>query len=203
MTGRYLAIAGNIGVGKSSLADFLCRRFHLKPFFEPNETNPFLDDFYKDMKRWGFHSQLYYLSQKFRMHHELSQCKETVVVDRTIFEDAEIFAKNLYRNGGIPKREYEVYRTLYQSILDVVEPPKLLIYLKCRLPAMRKRIAKRGRKMEKAIPDEYLKQLSNLYSRWIAGYNLSPVLIYETDTLDYLSDFIHQRDLMSKIEAYL
>src|SRR3989338_4384830 len=203
MTGRYIAIAGNIGVGKSSLLEFLCQRFGIKPFFERNATNPYLEDFYKDMKSWAFHSQIYFLSEKFKIHQELAKSTEAVVQDRTIFEDAEIFATNLYKTGFISEREFAVYQSFYQSIVRAIRPPDLLIYLKCNVGTMKKRVAKRGRAMEKTIPEDYLKQLNALYERWIKRYDLSPVLVYPTDKLDYLSDFIHQRDLMEQIEKYL
>lgn len=203
MTCRYIAVAGNIGAGKSSLVEFLCRHFGLKPFFEPNDTNPYLADFYKDMKGYAFYSQMYYLSQKFKMHRMLDGFKETVVQDRSVFEDAEIFATNLYRQGLISERDFQVYRNFYESIVATIRPPDLLIYLKCSLPTIKKRVAKRGRVIEKAIPDEYLRQLNKLYDRWTKRYKLSPIMVYPTDKLDYLSDFIHQEELLGQIAKYL
>lgn len=203
MAGRYIAIAGNMGVGKSSLVEFLCRHFGLKPFFEPNDTNPFLPDFYKDMKRWGFHSQMYFLSQKFKMHQDLGRMKETVVQDRTVFEDAEIFATSLYKQGYISERDFKVYKNFYHSIVDVIRPPDLLIYLKCSLPTIRKRIRKRGRAIEEGVADGYLKNLNTLYDRWIRRYKLSPVMVYPTHKIDYISDFIHKEELLRKIRKYL
>ena len=203
MSGRYIAIAGNMGAGKSSLVEFLCKHFKVKPFFEPNATNPYLDDFYKDMKAYAFHSQMYFLSQKFKMHQELAHSKEAVVQDRTIFEDAEIFATNLYKQGLIAERYFKVYKAFYQSIVRSIRPPDLLIYLKCSLPTIKKRVGQRGRAMEKKIPDEYLKQLNDMYNNWIKRYKLSPVMVYPTDRLDYLTDFIHKQDLLEKIAKHL
>lgn len=203
MTGRYIAIAGNMGVGKSSLVQFLCRHFKLKPFFEPNDANPYLDDFYKDMKAFAFHSQMYFLSQKFKMHQELAHCRETVVQDRTVFEDAEIFATNLYKQGFISERDFKVYKAFYKSIVQSIRPPDLLIYLKCTLPTIKKRISKRGRGMEKTIPDDYVKRLNTMYNQWIKRYKLSPVMVYPTDRLDYLTDFIHKQELLEKIAKHL
>lgn len=203
MAGRYIAVAGNMGVGKSSLVDFLCKHFGLKPLFEPNDTNPYLADFYQDMKGWAFHSQMHFLSQKFKMHQEIAAFQEPVVQDRTVFEDAEIFATNLHRQKFISDRDFKIYKTFYQSIVKAIRPPDVLIYLKCRVPTMKKRIAQRGRAMEKTIPDEYLKQLNELYERWIKRYTLSPVLVYPTDKLDYLTDFIHQQDFLQQIEQIL
>lgn len=203
MPGRYIAIAGNMGVGKSSLVEFLCKHFKLKPLFEPNDTNPYLEDFYKDMKAYAFHSQMYFLSQKFRMHHQLAKCERTVVQDRTLFEDAEIFATNLHRQGFISGRDFKIYRNFYHSIVKSIRPPDLLIYLKCSVPTIKKRVAKRGRGMEKAVPDDYLRGLNQLYNRWIKRYKLSPVMVYPTDQLDYLEDFIHKQDLLDKIAKHL
>lgn len=203
MTGRYIAIAGNMGVGKSSLVAFLCRHFNVKPFFEPNDESPYLEDFYKDMKAYAFHSQLYFLSQKFKMYFELAKQEETTILDRTIFEDAEIFATNLFKQGFISKRDFKVYKTFYASIVKTFRPPDLLIYLKCPLPIIKKRIAKRGRGMEGEIPDSYLKGLNKLYDQWIKRYKMSPVLVYPTDKLDYLSDFIHQQEFLDKIAKYI
>lgn len=203
MPSRYIAIAGNMGSGKSSLVEFLCRHFKLKPLFEPHDTNPYLKDFYQDMKAWAFHSQMYFLSQKFKMHQELNGATKAVVQDRTVFEDAEIFAANLHRQGLISDRDFKIYKNFYKSILKSIRPPDLLIYLKCTLPTVKRRIAQRGRGMEQKIPEEYVKNLSMLYDRWIKRYKLSPVVVYRTDRLDYLTDFIDRKDLLETIEKYL
>ena len=203
MSGRYIAVAGNMGVGKSSLVQFLCKHFKIKPFFEPNATNPYLEDFYKDMKAYAFHSQMYFLSQKFKMHQELAKFQETVIQDRTVFEDAEIFATHLHRQGLISDRDFKIYKNLYKSIVKSIRPPDLLIYLKCSLPAIKKRIAQRGRGMEQKVPDEYLARLNKMYNQWIRRYKLSPVMVYPTDHLDYLTDFIHKQDLLEKIEKHI
>lgn len=201
--GRYIAIAGNMGVGKSSLVDFVCRHFGLKPLFEPNDTNPYLGDFYKEMKKFAFHSQMYFLAQKFRMHRELGNSPETVVQDRTVFEDAEIFATNLYRQGFIAQRDFQVYWNFYQTIVQAIRPPDLLIYLKCSLPSIKKRVAKRGRAIENAVPDGYLRNLNALYERWIRRYKLSELMVYRTDKMDYVEDFIHKEELLKRIGRYL
>lgn len=203
MAKKYIAVAGNMGVGKSSLVQFLCKHFGLKPFFEPNDTNPYLEDFYKEMKQYAFHSQMYFLSQKFKMHQQLASFAETVVQDRTVFEDAEVFATHLYQAGHISDRDFKVYKTFYKTICQTIRPPDLLIYLKCTLPAIKKRIDKRGRTIEKNAPDDYVKKLNLLYDRWMKRYKLSDVMVYRTDKLDYLSDFIHQEELLGKIAKYL
>ena len=160
---RTIAIAGNMGTGKSTLVDFLSRTYGIVPFYEPNDENPFLPDFYHDMKRWAFHSQLYFLSSKFRMHQELDRMDGVVVLDRTIFEDAEIFATALHRMRKINSREWQTYWDLYRSILDAVRPPDLMIYLRCSMRTLRKRIRLRGRPMEQDISLSYLKHLDRLY----------------------------------------
>lgn len=203
MAKKYIAIAGNIGAGKSSMVDFLCSHFGLKSFFEPNATNPFLADFYADMKRWAFHSQMYYLTQKFRIHRELDSFPEPVIQDRTIFEDAEIFAENLYRQKIISNAEYDTYRSLYENILEAINPPDLLIFLECPVRVLKKRIAARGRESEKGIPDEYLSRLQRLYESWMKKYNRSPVIRMSTEKIDYLEDFIHRHDLLETIRRHL
>jgi len=200
---RFLAVAGNMGAGKSELVQFLCRRYGLKPFYEPNETNPYLVDFYADMKKWAFHSQIYFLTHKFRLHRELMADPGTVVQDRTIYEDAEIFCENLYRTGMIDARDYKMYRELFDSVTASLQPPDLMIFLKCPVPALKKRIARRGRAMEQTIPTEYLKRLNTLYDEWRGRYTLSPVIELATDKLDYLTNLVDRLDLFKQIERYL
>jgi deoxyadenosine/deoxycytidine kinase len=203
MATKYIAVAGNMGSGKSSLVDFLCRHYKLKPFFEPNDTNPYLPLFFKDMKRWAFHSQMHFLTHKFRIHQELDRCPGTVVQDRTIYEDAEVFATNLHRIGCMSKDEFRTYKDLYKTMLDVINPPDILIYLECPLKTLKKRISARGRAMEKKVPDEYLRTLESLYQRWLSKYDRSPLLAYSTEKYDYLCDFISRHDLLNAIEKHL
>lgn len=200
---KAIAIAGNIGVGKSTLVEFLSRTYGISPYYEPNEDNPYLPDFYRDMGRWAFHSQLYFLSNKFRIHQELDRMPGLVVLDRTIFEDAEIFATALHEMKNIDDRDWATYRAFYQSILDAIEPPDLMIYLRCSMRTLRKRIKLRGRAMEQDVPLAYLKRLERLYDRWIESYDLSEVLVLETDNLDYIHDLVHRLDVMERIEAML
>lgn len=200
---KTIAISGNIGAGKSTLVEFLSRTYGIAPFYEPNEDNPYLPDFYKDMRRWSFHSQLYFLSNKFRLHQELDQAPGVVVLDRTIFEDAEIFATALRDMRRMDKRDWETYWGFYQTILKTIRPPDLMIYLRCSIPSLRKRIRLRGRKMEQDVPLSYLKRLDRLYENWIANYDMGEVLILETDKLDYINDLIHRLDVMERIEEML
>jgi deoxyadenosine/deoxycytidine kinase len=200
---RTIAIAGNMGTGKSTLVDFLHRTYGVVPFYEPNDHNPYLADFYKDMKRWAFQSQLYFLSNKFRLHQELDRQPGVVALDRTIFEDAEIFATALHQMRKISRRDWETYQGFYSAILDAIRPPDLMIYLKCSMRTLRQRIRLRGRKMEQDVPPAYLKRLERLYDTWIEHYSMSEVLVLETDQLDYIHDLVHRLDVMERIESML
>ncbi len=200
---RSIAIAGNMGAGKSTLVEFLHATYGVQPFYEPNDENPYLKDFYRDMKRWAFQSQLYFLSNKFRLHQELDRMPGLVVLDRTIFEDAEVFATALYEMRKIDRRDWETYWDFYQTILDAIRPPDLMIYLRCSMRTLRRRIKLRGREMEADMPLSYLKRLERLYDNWIENYELGEVLVLETDNLDYIHDLVHRLDVMERIESML
>lgn len=200
---RFVAVAGNIGVGKSTLVSFLAKQYKLVPHFEPNEQNPYLVDFYGDMPRWAFHSQVFFLAKKFRMHQELVRATQPVIGDRTIYEDAEIFAENLYRRRQMSKRDYLTYRELYEAIVQQLPPPDLMIYLKCSMRTLRRRIALRGRPEEQSIPTSYLRRLQVLYDGWFQRYDLSETVVIETDKLDYLHDLVDRIDLFEQIERAL
>ncbi|HRI10652.1 MAG TPA: deoxynucleoside kinase [Nannocystaceae bacterium] len=200
---RFVAVAGNIGVGKSTLVNFLAAHYKLTPHFEPNEQNPYLVDFYGDMPRWAFHSQVYFLAKKFRIHQALIESKEPVIQDRTIYEDAEIFAENLHRRRQMSARDYRTYRELYEAIVRQLPPPDLMIYLKCSMRTLRRRIALRGRPEEQAIPTSYLRRLQELYDAWFERYDLSETVTIETDKLDYLHDLVHRIDLFDRVEKAL
>lgn len=202
-TGKTIAIAGNIGTGKSSLVEFLTRTYGIEPFYEPNDENPYLPDFYQDMNRWAFHSQLYFLSNKFRMHQQLERVSGVVVLDRTIYEDAEIFATALHNMRNFTGRDWDTYWNFYQIILDAIRPPDLMIYLRCSMRTLRKRIRLRGRAMEQAIPLAYLKRLEKLYEQWVTTYQFGEVLILETDKLDYINDMVDCLEVMERVEALL
>ncbi len=200
---KYIAIAGNIGSGKSSLTQFLETNYQIRPFYEPNAQNPYLADFYTDMKAWSFHSQLFFLIAKFRMHQKIATIDERIVLDRTIYEDAEIFAKALFESRRMNKRDFDMYWNLYQTLCSTLRKPDLLIYLRCPIRTLEKRIALRGRKIEQNIPRAYLKKLESLYVNWLENYKLSEVVIIDTEKLDYVSDMVHRIDVMKKIEAFL
>jgi thymidylate kinase len=141
---KFIAIAGNIGAGKTELTAFLCKKYGLKPFYEPNDQNPYLADFYKDMKTWAFRSQIFFLTHKFKLHRELERQSGTSLQDRTIYEDAEIFAKNLYRQRFIDKRDWQTYWELYENVAAALKPPDLMIYLRCPVKTLKQRIRLRG-----------------------------------------------------------
>lgn len=200
---KFIAVAGNMGVGKSSLVDFLHRRYGFDPVYEPFEDNPYLDDFYQDMRRWAYHSQLYFLTHKFRLHMGLNAQDGTIVQDRTIYEDAEIFCTNLYRSRRIARRDYETYMELYRTMRTALQPPDLLIYLRCSVRAIRKRIKRRGRPSEQEIPARYLRRLNGLYEEWVEGYDLSPVMIWDSENMDYLTDLADRIEFQREIERFI
>ena len=200
---KFIAIAGNIGAGKTELTAFLCKKYGLQPFFEPNDQNPYLADFYKDMKTWAFRSQIFFLTHKFRLHRELEKQSGTAIQDRTIYEDAEIFAKNLFRQRNIDKRDWKTYWELYETVSASLKPPDLMIYLRCPVKTLKQRIRLRGRKMEQDIPTAYLNRLNGLYEDWFTRYKMSPVLVLPTDTLDYLTNLVDRVDLFRQIDKHL
>lgn len=184
----YIAIAGNIGAGKSSFVAFLASRYEIQPAYEPNAANPFLEDFYADMDRWSFASQCYFLAEKLHLHREVETSGDAIVQDRTLWEDAEIFARHLGETGIMDAREYATYRRLYEGIAATLRAPDLLIYLRCPVKVLRRRIRQRGRAMEQALPTKYLRALERLYESWYAAYDKSPKLVFETDALDPVTD---------------
>jgi deoxyadenosine/deoxycytidine kinase len=200
---RYVAVAGTIGAGKTSLVAWLVKRYGLVPFYEPNETNPFLADFYADMPRWGFASQCFFLAHKLKLHQELERGGQPAVIDRTIYEDAEIFARNLHAQGHLTKREWAVYEALYQGICRSLRPPDVLIALTCPLATTKKRIARRGRSMEQAIPEAYLRRLHRLYTGWFDHYDLSPIVRIDTGALDYVENLVDLIDLTRTLDEAL
>lgn len=195
----FVAIAGNIGVGKSSLTGLLGERLGWEPFFEAVSDNPYLADFYQDMARWSFHSQVFFLSRRLRHHHQLLQRPNSVVQDRTVYEDAEVFACNLYRQGLMSERDYRSYRELYEVLSALLPPPDLVVYLRASVPTLMARIAQRGRPFERSITPEYLEQLNGLYEEWIGRFNLCPVLTVPSDRLDFVSNSHHLDLIVEKV----
>ena len=200
---KFIAVAGNIGAGKSSLVEFLERRHGMRAIYEPYVGNPYLDDFYADMKGYAFQSQLYFLTHKFRLHLGLGQEQGVIVLDRTIYEDAEIFARNLHQTGFMTDRDFGLYAELYESMKQALRPPDLLIYLRCSVRAIRRRIKQRGRPSEQNIPTEYLKRLNDLYEAWIERYTLCPVLVWDSDKKDYLTDLVDWMDFRQRLQSFI
>ncbi len=191
MTKHFIAIAGNIGVGKSSLVRLLAARLGWAPFYEAVDENPYLGDFYQDMRAWSFHSQVFFLSKRLRHHRALLDHPDSVIQDRSIYEDAEIFAKNLYRQGHMSDRDYGCYRELYEVLTLYLPPPDLVVYLRASLETLTNRIGQRGRDYERDISNEYLARLNRLYDEWIDNFTLCPVLTIPADSLDYVHEDGH------------
>ncbi len=200
---KFVAVAGNIGVGKSTLVQKLCKRLGWDPFYEPVAENPYLADFYRDMGAWSFHSQVFFLTHRLRSHYELTRRTKSVVQDRSVYEDAEIFAQNLYLQGHIQERDYRTYRELYETVTEILPPPDLVIYLRASVETLLERIARRGRDYERSISAEYLKSLNLLYENWIARFTLCPVLTVPADDLDYVAHSGHLRLIVAKVEEKL
>jgi len=183
----FIAVAGNIGAGKSSLTRLLGERFHWKPYYESVDDNPYLSDFYADMHRWSFHLQIYFLANRFKCHKMIVESSESVIQDRSIYEDAEIFAHNLYDIGKMEKRDYENYVSLFHVMMEYLKPPDLMIYLKASVETLLRQISRRGRSFEQGIQKEYLEQLNKLYTSWIDNYKLGPLLVIPSDNLDFVN----------------
>ena len=200
---KFVAVAGNIGVGKSTLVGLLCQRLGWKPFYEPVAENPYLADFYQDMRAWSFHSQVFFLTHRLRIHHRLVGHTGSAIQDRSVYEDAEIFARNLYIQGLFDDRDYRSYRELYEVLSEFLPPPDLVVYLRASTPTLLHRINRRGRDYERTISAEYLEQLNRLYEEWIAGFSLCPVLTVPSDDLDYVAHSRHLDLVVHKIEEKL
>jgi len=191
VTKYFVAIAGNVGVGKSTLVGRLAGKLGWTPFYEAVDENPYLSDFYRDMRTWSFHSQIFFLSKRLRHHRGLLDHPSSVLQDRSVYEDAEIFARNLYRQGNMGERDYGVYRELYEVLTLYLPPPDLVVYLRATVATLLKRIALRGREYERAISADYLSALNDLYEEWIEGFTLCPVLTITADDLDYVNHESH------------
>jgi deoxyadenosine/deoxycytidine kinase len=200
---KFIAVAGNMGAGKTSLVEFLSAQYGFEPIYEPYTSNPYLDDFYADMSRFGFHSQLWFLTHKFRLHLGLNDRQDTFVQDRTIYEDAEIFATNLARSGNVSDRDFQTYMDLYNGMRAALQPPDLMIYLRCSVRGIRRRIRRRGRPSEQAIPLDYIRRLNTLYEDWMSRYSLSPTLVWESDDADYLTHIVDRIEFKRALERFL
>ncbi len=184
---HFVAVAGNIGVGKSTLVAKLCTRLNWQPYYEPVTENPYLKDFYADMRAWAFQSQVFFLTHRLRMHLDLLEDPSSVIQDRSVYEDAEVFAANLYQQGQMDERDYASYRKLYTLLCDMLRPPDLVIYLRASVPTLQHRIAQRGRDFESTIDPDYLEKLNGLYEQWIVKFSLCPVLTVPTDEMNFVT----------------
>ncbi len=203
MLKKYIVVAGNIGVGKSTLTRMIAERLGWQPFFEPSEANPYLADFYADMPRWAFQSQIFFLSRRLRHHRQLIQHPTTVLQDRSVYEDAEIFAKNLFRQGQLSERDYRCYRELYEVLIEFLPPPDLVVYLRADVDTLLARIALRGRDYEQQMPSAYLAQLNDLYHEWTASFSLCPMLTVPAHNLDFVQHSHHLDLIVARIQDKL
>lgn len=181
---RFIAIAGNIGSGKTTLTQLLSERYAWEPHFEVVTENPYLADFYSDMPRWSLQLQVFFLSKRFQAHQKILRGNASAIQDRSIYEDAHIFARALYEEGKMTKRDYRNYLDLYSIMTEFLVPPDLMIYVRRSVDCIKSRIAERGREYERAIPDEYLLHLNSCYEEWISTYRIGKVLTVEADSLD-------------------
>ena len=187
MTKKYtLAIAGNMGVGKSTLTRQLTDQLGWTSFYEAVDDNPYLADFYKDMPQWSFHSQLFFLSRRLRYHRQIASHPNNVIQDRSIYEDAEVFARNLHQRRNMSDRDYQMYKDIYEEFIQILPAPNLIVYLKASVPTLIERIHRRGRDFEQDISPLYLQQLNELYNAWIEDFTLCPILTIQTDQLDFV-----------------
>ncbi len=200
---KFVAVAGNIGVGKSTLVTMLCNRLGWQPFFEPVGENPYLADFYHDMHQWSFHSQIFFLTRRLRSHRQLLDHPTSAIQDRCVYEDAEVFAQNLFLQGLMDERDYLSYRELYRVLSEFLPPPDLVLYLRASVDTLLQRISRRGRDYERTITHEYLDQLNHLYEEWIANFSLCPVLTVPADALDYVAHPGHLDLVAQKVEEKL
>ena len=203
MAEKFIAVSGNIGVGKTSLVSYLSHTYGFSPAYEPFQDNPYLDAFYEDMQRWAFHSQVWFLAHKFRLHQEIVARDGTWIQDRTIYEDAEIFARNLHTTKKMTTRDFDTYMEMYETMKLNLRPPDLMIHLSCSVRAIRRRVKKRGRPSELDMPTAYLRRLNKLYEEWVSQYTAGPLLVWDSERGDYLSDLVQRLEFNRAIEKFL
>lgn len=200
---HFIAVAGNIGAGKSTLTGLIADALHWTPFYEANAENPYLSDFYQDMERWSFHSQVFFLGKRLEHHRQLIDHPGSVIQDRTVYEDAEIFARNLAKQGKMSERDYDAYRRLYKAVSSFLPPPSLIIYLRANVDTLVNRIQLRGRDFEQDIRRDYLGQLNELYEDWIGDWTLCRVLTIETDGIDFQHNQGDLEQILQEIQSAL
>ena len=199
----HIAVAGNIGVGKTTLTKLLAKNFQWEPHFESVDNNPYLDDFYTDMQRWAFNLQVFFLNSRFGQLKEIQTSGKKIIQDRTIYEDANIFAPNLHAMGLMTTRDFENYESLFDLMASFVKPPDLLIYLRASVPTLVKQIQARGRDYESSIRIDYLTRLNERYEAWISEYTDGKLLIIETDNLDFTKNPEDLSQIIDKINTEL
>ena len=200
---KHIAIAGNIGAGKTTLTKILAKHFNWSPHFEDVENNPYLNDFYNDMHRWSFNLQIFFLNSRLSQLVDIQKGNQIVIQDRTIYEDAYIFAPNLHEMGLMSKRDFENYKNFFETLKGMVNPPDLLIYLKASVPTLVGQIQKRGREYEENIRLDYLKKLNELYNKWIDGYKEGPLLIIDCDKNKFGESEEDLGEIISKVDGTL
>jgi deoxyadenosine/deoxycytidine kinase len=199
----YIAVAGNIGVGKSTLTGLLSKRLGWEPFYEADAENPYLADFYQNMRQWSFHSQVFFLSRRLRHHRQLLDRTGSVVQDRSVYEDAEIFARNLYLQGSMDERDYRTYRELYEVLTMFLPPPDLVVYLRASVPMLMQRIALRGRDFERTIAPDYVARINELYEEWITRFTHCQLLVLPADELDFVKHREHLDQIVAQVQEKL
>lgn len=200
---KHIAVAGNIGAGKTTLTTMLAKHYKWMPHFEDVEHNPYLVDFYEDMQRWSFNLQVYFLNHRLANLIDIKNGNKTVIQDRTIHEDAHIFAPNLYEMGLMTKRDFENYASFFGTLKRMVTPPDLLIYLKASIPKLVDQIQKRGREYEENIRLDYLKRLNEFYNKWIDGYKDGPLLIIDIDNSNFAENEEDFAEVVRRIDAQI
>jgi deoxyadenosine/deoxycytidine kinase len=200
---KHVAISGNIGAGKTALTKVLGEYYDWRTVFEQVDDNPYLTDFYNDMRRWSFNLQVFFLSKRFEQLQRIEEAETSIVQDRSIYEDAHIFARNLYEMGHMSARDYENYTDLFSIMTSHIQPPSLLVYLRASVPTLVNQIQKRGREFESTIRIEYLERLEGHYEEWIENYDRGPKLIIDVDELDFVDDPDDRRVVLNQIESRL
>lgn len=196
----HIAIVGNIGAGKTTLTEMLAKNYGWEPLYEAVDNNPYLEDFYSEMKRWSFNLQIYFLNSRYRQIREIQKSGRDIIQDRTIYEDAYIFAENLHDMGLMTTRDYENYEAMFDNITEFIKPPDLLVYLKASVPTLVNNIQRRGREYEIGIRIDYLSKLNEKYDKWIKNYKLGKLLVLDKDNLDFANNTEDMASIVEKIE---